>query len=216
VSCAHAATFAPGTPLDNCNRADEDPISQGGNWTNQIISADASTVVCAANGIDKGAAAGAGSAFRGSFGPDVQVSLEILDADGGNNSIDLYLRLAGTAAARDGYACRFWPTDANQQIILARLDDSVHTTLTSQTTTNISNGDVVGCEMIGTTLTAYYCPGGTSCTAVLSTTSATYSAAGPVGLAFRSTTAFNTDNFWAATVSAGGAGRRFVAPIIFP
>lgn len=218
-----AATFSPGTPpVEPCDRGDESPISDGGAWINQIDDGHLSTVICVGGIINRGATAGSGSAFRGNFGPDVQASYRYVDSEGGNNSVDIFLRLSGaSAAARDGYACRVWGTDANARWLLMRLDDSNDVTLTDRnittdlTTPTVADNDVIGCEMIGSILTAYRCPGGINCEVVVTAVDTTYTNAGPVGIAFRSGNTYAVDDFWAATVGAGG-GRRFVGPIVFP
>lgn len=213
---AWGATFGPpGTPLETCNRADEDPIGNG-QWTTDIISTHASTIVCSANLIDRSATAGDASSWWHvtTYGPDVEVALDLPDATGGNTYIGVYFRLTnpGTASA-NGYTV--WWNETTAGLLIRRLTAG-GTTLLTTTAVAVVSGDSIGASAIGDQICSWHKPAAGSWTQVACVSDpgpTGHSAAGYVGI-FASSNGYGADNFWARTVPAGGGGgQRFVAPL---
>lgn len=190
--------FADATLRDAFDRADG---ALGANWTNLIISTDASTLVVVSNGVSREATAGSGSAHwtGATFGPNVKVSLDTPDATVPSTaSLFIYLRLTspGVASATDGYACQFSPFTTTVNVL--RIDNSSSTTLNTNAAAPLADGGKVGCEVIGNTITAYV-DTGSGYVAVATAADGTYPAGGSAGLRANATT-LRADNFGAQTI----------------
>lgn len=209
VNQGGSPTFGPvGTALDDFNRANENPLSQGGLWTQKVISTNPSTLTVESNQLDRDALAGDSSAYRNNafFGPDVEVALTLPDSVGGNSYIGLYLRLvnAGTPGTAGGYAC--WYNQQNTNIIVRVMNNSSNATIGTFPVT-ITNGDSIGCQAIGNQICAWTKPAAGSWTQAGCVPDSQHSAAGRVG-AFLNTSNYFGDNFWAQTLTVATPGRR--------
>lgn len=206
VGIAGAQTFGPpGTPIDNFNRANEDPLSDGGDWTSNIVSTDPSTLIVLGNQLDRSAVAGNGSSWRNdaTYGPDMEVSLALPDAVGGNIFIGVNFRLIdpGVAASTDGYAV--WWNETTAGLLIRVLTNSTYATL-STTTVAVASGDSIGGSAVGDQICAWHKPAAGSWTLVDCETNTAHTGAGAVG-AFTNTASYAGDDFWAATKVAASA-----------
>lgn len=103
----------------------------------------------------------------------------------------------------DGYGVRVTVnTGGNETITLERFDDGVPTTLASDNTHNLANGDKIGLEIIGSTLKVYLDQGG-GWAEILSASDGSYGDAGYIGAGLVSATG-RLDNFSGGTVLGGG------------
>jgi hypothetical protein len=117
---------------------------------------------------------------------------------------DLYLRLAPVGSTSvDGYFVK--RVDASN-VTIRRLDNDAGTTLGASISQAVSNGDGLGLEAVGTSLTAYYKAGAGSWGSLGSRTDATYGSAGRLGV-YLPSTATQIDNFGGGTVVAASTVR---------
>lgn len=160
----------PTTPvLDNFNRANEDPLSGGGNWSGPIL-LNMNKMKVVSNATQQSTVIGSqsGSSFwnAATFGPGVEVYVTI-PTMWINNSSDVWLWLNGNAensSGVDGYILYISQSGGAFTWILNRKDNGVDTQLGGNIGTQaIANGDAIGLEDLnGGTLQAYYKPSGGS------------------------------------------------------
>lgn len=176
--------------LDTFDRADENPLSDGGKWTNKTDPGFGDCQVL--TNLGAGVGAGGNGAFRNNqtYGPDTEAFLtistlagngddtgvEIRIADGGLTTVDAYRVVAQKAA---GASNDIWR--------VARLDNTVQTVLGANIIQEFSAGDGLGIEMVGSTITVYWKTGGTW-TSLGTRTDTTYTAAGNIGMLMDTTT----------------------------
>lgn len=182
--------------LDAFNRADENPLSDGGKWSlgPVIFNAAFDDLLLASNTIT--AELGSpGNAYRNdqTYGPDTEVHALVPTA---LVDIRLYARLTTVGSGTtDGYNVRAVPAGAWQ---INRVDNAVDTSLGS-TGDDLANGDSVGLETIGSTITGYRKRSGTW-TNLLSFTDGTYTGAGHIAVRVGDNTVV-LDDFGGGTIA---------------
>lgn len=140
-----------------------------------------------------------------SYGPDCEVYVTITTKPADGNILLLLARgvQETSLATADGYCLRFAPVAGTDTITIQRIDNGAQTSISSAFSQEVSNGDSIGLEIIGNTLTAYYKPSGGAWTSLGSTTDSTYTTAGKIGLLTSSTT-IRLDDFGGGTYVAPG------------
>lgn len=100
-------------------------------------------------------------------------------------SFSLFLRAAnvGSTSTLDGYAITIYPLTGTDLIRVLRLDNGAPTTLGADISQEITAGDVLGAQIIGSTIYVYL-----NGTEIASRTDSTYSAAGYIGMVSAETT----------------------------
>lgn len=167
----------PFTPvIDNCTRADENPVSNGGLWSgaSKIISGDF-FLKLATNTITAAGASNASSFTTTTYGPDTEIWTTCSGADSGN---DLVVRIANPGAAGvTGYMVSY--DMPNDKVIIKRIDNSttITTLFTSPTLPAYASTDQMGFRVVGSNITVFI-----NDVAVASFSDSTYSNAGPIGI----------------------------------
>lgn len=193
--------FDTPTLRDNFERADG---GLGSNWSGSLrASQDNSTLQIDNGGVRRGLN-NTGSAWWNPtvFGPNVATGWRLRDGTSASGHyIDLYVRLQspGTEGV-DGYVCNFQPD--NELVRIFRMTNNNVTQISTTAVVTLSTTDLLGCEAIGTTITAWHNSGGTGGWEAVSTaTDTTYSGAGFVGYR-TNTNAYVVDDFRADTLTA--------------
>lgn len=182
--------------LDNFNRADENPLvgATGTEWGDRIANDDLSIETNLVRGQTVGTLASRYWAAA-TFGPDCEAYCSINHTP--NTAADylrLWARLQNPGAANEtGYMMQ-WSNDANGARIFKETARESYTQLAQASAARFTEADVIGIELIGTTIRLY--KNGTS---VLSTTDATTGTAGFIALGGRGTS-FRWDDFGGGTV----------------
>lgn len=184
--------------LDNFNRADEAPVSDGGKWSFPAFSGDRQMNLVS-NALTTTSSWCSEWRNNANYGPDVEVFLDVPNKPAGGNAVELLARLVngpGTAAL-DGYlldvvantgAWTLWRIDNNTQSLMA------------SGTQAWNSGDGIGLEIIGTMIKGKRRSAGVW-SDVVTTSESSYTAAGRIGLAANGMT---VDNFGGGTVVVGG------------
>src|SRR5437899_2007498 len=196
--------------LDKFNRADENPLSNGGKWSNPLIAGETSLQVisntCRPNGPSSASSNWWSDA---SFGADTEVFITVSTAGAAADYVGITVRTVNeNSASLDGYIL-YVTFPSTWQFF--RLDNGAFTQLGANVTQTVASGDAMGLSIVGTTLTAYYKASGGSWVSLNTRTDSTYTAAGHIGIDEKSagpTTIL--DDFGGGTVVAGGA-----PPIVF-
>lgn len=195
------------TLQDDFNRANANPLD--GSWTNKVVAANTSMLI---NSSQAGGSSGAGtnSAWFTGFTPgdDCEAYITINTVPSNGEFVRVYARLAtpGTAGV-DGYFVQWTKVSGanNDSMALFRLDNASATSI-GTFTGDYSAGDKIGIECIGSAISAYHFTGGVW-TQRITTTDATYSAAGPAGIGGLGN-GFRLDDFFAGTVSTSTGKRQ--------
>lgn len=214
VGLTWAATDFDALPLvDNCNRT-EAPLSNGAQWTHQVISTFPSTMTADGTVCIRSGTTGFASVWWNAetFGPDVATAALVPDftSASGTPAWIVYLRLIqpGVASQTDGYSCTFEPAlggGSDGTIGLRRYDNSAGELLSTCTPVSMADGNSIACEMIWTGLKAYM-NRGSGWEEECSATDGTYTAAGYSGLS-TSQNMITIDNIRMGTLtSPGGLG----------
>lgn len=134
------------------------------------------------------------------FGPDIEAYVTITTKPADGNIVLLLAR--GTQETSlltaDGYCLRFAPVAGTDTLTIQRIDNGGQTSISSAFSQEVSNGDSIGLEIVGSTLTAYYKPSGGNWTALGTATDSTYTTSGKIGL-FTTSTTIRMDNFGGGT-----------------
>lgn len=135
------------------------------------------------------------------FGPDCEVYVTVSTAAAAGNVILLLARGVQTTslATIDGYALRYAPAAGTDTLTIQSVTNGAQTSIGAAFSQEIANGDSIGLECVGTTLTCYYKPSGGSWSALFSRTDSTYSSAGKIGL-LSSSTGVRLDAFGGGTI----------------
>ena len=195
-------SYAPVTPvLDNCNRTEAGPMTNGGIWDGPIDADELGTLEATGTTCSKSSVTGAGSVYSTAlYGPDMEAYLTI-GSTATTGALHLYVRLTdvellsplgaeGIGAAID---------EAADTLQLVRLDNGTHTAISALVTQETSTGDIVLLRAFDETISLIYCPGGINCVVKATATETTYLDVGRLG--FRSNTQANTlDNFGGGTL----------------
>lgn len=139
------------------------------------------------------------------YGPDCEVYVTINTKPADGNVILLLARGQQTTSllTADGYALRFVQNAGTDTFVIQRITNGAATSLSSTFSQEVTNGDSIGLEIVGNTLTAYYKAGGGAWTSLGSTTDSTYTAAGKIGM-LTSSTGVRLDAFGGGTYVATG------------
>lgn len=138
----------PTTPvLDNANRANEDPISQGGNWAQSFGDSNPFRVV--SNQILPNASTFSGSVYSPTYGPDTEVYITIATRQSGSSAfIYLAYRLTNPGGTFTAYELKIPANTGSSTWTLYKIIAGAATVLNTWTQA-ISNGDSVGMEATG-------------------------------------------------------------------
>ena len=195
LSSAATATptdiVAPAEPLpttDGFDRANENPLSDAGRWSNGVIGS-VETGHFTTGGALACSKTTTCTAWRNTtqYGPDTEVWARVSTLAGDNNHIRLYARLQQVgSSAYDGYMLRTNQLPGTDQIYLERVDNSAFVNRLT-ISRELATGDVLLLRVLGSTLEVWRNDG--SAWARLGVvTDATYGAAGFAGIGLRGTT----------------------------
>jgi hypothetical protein len=134
------------------------------------------------------------------YGPDCEVYVTINTKPADGNVILLFARGLQTTSLLtvDGYVLRFVQNAGTDTFVIQRITNGAATSLSSTFNQEVTNGDSIGLEIVGNTLTAYYKSGGGAWTSLGSTTDSTYTGAGKLGI-LTSSTGVRLDDFGGGT-----------------
>jgi hypothetical protein len=137
-------TNLPNIQFDTFNRADENPLSQGGNW--EIATWSAANLKIVSNEVVLDSASNAyGSALRTETYSDDQYS---------KGTLVLHVR-AVNSASRENYGLNIWETSGVHYQRLFKEIGGTRTDLGVETTVSSSSGDIFMVKVVGTTMTSY-------------------------------------------------------------
>jgi peptidoglycan/xylan/chitin deacetylase (PgdA/CDA1 family) len=141
---AQAATQPGGTPiLDNFNRANENPLSGGGNW-GAISSVGGAQLV--SNAVASPSSTTAASLWRTVFAGDVETYATIPIS---TNNAGLYAETTLSSGNANGYLWQWQGSDVSPVFRLYRADNSVLTTLGTFSGFTLTAGDKLALRVIG-------------------------------------------------------------------
>ena len=191
--------------IDSFTRADESPLSDGGNWSQGPEEFDgASTLKLVSNQVAQTQTPDdvntKGSAYRNNanYGPDAEAYVDVATVP--EFFMSLYVRIVTPGVGTtDGYFIFIDTTSGTNNWTLARKDNNTSVAIGSNGSQAVAAGSKVGLRVLGTTLSAWYQPSGGSWTQVVSTTDTTYSAAGRIAMKMRGDLG-RFDNFGGGTV----------------
>jgi hypothetical protein len=173
--------------VDDFNRPDENPLSDGARWSNGVNGSEKGLKVVS------GQLAGSGSttltAWRNSapYGPDAQVWARVTTLPGTGNAARLYARLqAPGSMAVDGYMLLYSQLSGTDQIAIYRIDNGALVSLAAFNR-EVAVGNRLLLRALGSTLEAWV-NDGTSWARVGRVSDSTYAAAGYTGVGLRGTT----------------------------
>lgn len=175
-------TFPTAPVLDSGVRADENPLSHGGQWTNPAQPGNSnlqifSNAIRSTQGTTDTDANAYWSATT--FGPDSEVYWTMTTRPNRFSYGYLRLQSPGTAGI-DGYFFLVnMETTSDNRIM--RIDNGAFTQLGASYSVAHADGDAVGFEALGATLTVYK-KTGAAWASVASRTDSTYGAAGSIGM----------------------------------
>ena len=190
--------------VDNFNRADENPLSDGGKWTNPWFAGDGNLQVltnqCARTVTFS-------DAYRNdlNYGPDTEVFVTVAALAITDDHAYLGLRLA-LPTSNDGYALASIVDVGTDIWRVRRIDAEVQTQLGADILQEVSVGDGVGLDMVSSTLTVYYRSAG-SWSSLGTRTDGTYTAAGKISLGTGNDIP-RLDDFGGGTVVVAAAAAR--------
>ena len=192
---AQRATLQAEPPtVDNFDRADEDPLSDGGKWSvlwgkrlKVVSNRAACTTIydCAMWRTDV------------RYGLDHEVVATVVTKPGNGKNVRLYVRLQKPTGF-DGYSLAFIDNSGTDQLVIEKIAGGGFTALAPPVSQEIAAGDKLRLRAVGSTLEAWrYSAGGWS--PVASATDSTYLGIGYVGLGLKGTGG-RLDDFGAATL----------------
>lgn len=197
--------FPTTSVLDTFTQADG-PLSA--NWTAGVDASQIAAPTVVSNAAKGGTNGGPNEAYWNvaTFGADCECYLTLANTANGED-VQVYARVTSPGASSSGYSVLYRPSTTF--IRIRRIDSGAYTSLSADTTISIlGDGDKIGIECVGSTITAYKYTGG-AWSSVVNVTDATYSAAGYIGMALtNSGSGAGGDNFGGGTISGGGAGSR--------
>jgi Fibronectin type III domain len=187
--------------LDSFERPDENPLSDGGRWTNGINGSGNLQLRVLSNRVG-GTKTTTTAAWRtnASYGPDLEVWTRVGVLPGPDNHVRLYARLRQPGStAFDAYMLRTNQLSGADQVFLERIDDGVVVPLLTMSQ-ELAAGDLLLLRVRGSTLEAWHNRG--ALWARLGTVSdTTYAGAGLVGLGIRGTSG-RLDDFGARSLGS--------------
>ena len=182
-----APTDAPVEPLpvvDAFNRRNENPLSDGGRWSNGIGSVDTGLrVVGSTLGCTKSTACTA-SRNDANYGPDTEVWARVAALPGTGNELRLYARLQQAGqSTHSGYLLRAIELSGTDEVRLERIDAGAVVTRLA-IAQELAVGDTLLLRVKGATLEGWL-KRGSSWSLLGSVADSTYAAAGRVGVGIR-------------------------------
>ena len=186
--------------LDNFNRADENPLSDGGNWSGPIFPGDQRHQVLT------NLAAGAGAfpeSYRSNttYGPDAECFFTIQTLPATGEYVSPWVRMqTPNTTGLDGYTVTWTKLAGVDSLQLFRIDNTVGTQLGATVSLEMGAGDRLGIEAIGSVISVYVNQG-SGWVQQISATDATYGAAGNIGMDSSETT-YRIDDFGGGTAAA--------------
>ncbi|MGH3136875.1 MAG: fibronectin type III domain-containing protein, partial [Gaiellaceae bacterium] len=194
----------PPVVLDDFNRANESPLSDGGKWSNGIIGASEVGLNVTSNALAC-AVTTTCTAWRNNaqFGPNAEAWAKISTLPGTGNAVRLYVRLQTPgSSAFDGYMLRTNQLAGTDEVFLERQDNGALVRLLTMTQ-ELAVGNTLLLRAKGTILEAWL-HDGSSWSRLGVVSDATYGAIGRVGIGLRGTTG-RLDDFGARTLGGGTA-----------
>ncbi len=183
--------------MDNFNRPDENPLSDGGRWANGISSGGESglKVLSAQLGCGKTSTC---TAWRNDqlYGLDQEASVTIATLPGTGDAVRIYARLQ-KPGAYDGYMLRFQQNSGTDQVFIERIDGGAIVGLATLSQ-EFATGNKLKIRAVGSKIEAWRYDG-TSWAKVGEATDTTYTGVGYVGVGLRETSG-RLDDFGAATL----------------
>ncbi|HXG76135.1 MAG TPA: fibronectin type III domain-containing protein, partial [Gaiellaceae bacterium] len=208
VSATPAGLVVPVEPLvvvDGFDRANENPLSDGGRWTN-AVNGGAENGLYVTSNVLACTQTTTCTAWRSSaqYGPDVEVSVRVAALPGTNNHVRLYARLREMgSAAYDAYMLRTNQLAGTDEVYLERIDNGVHVRLAT-VPQELAVGDVLLLRVDGSTVEGWR-HDGVAWSRLGTVQDATYPATGYVAVGLRGTVG-RLDDFGARTISLSVPG----------
>ena len=193
--------------IDDFNRVDESPLSDGGKWSSPMRSGigDLRLVTNRAAAISD--ASGNHEAYRSdvTYGPDTEcfATFPVIGTTAGaENSARVHIRTDEEGAGNaDGFMADAKILSGTDTWRLFRMDNDTFTQIGTTSSLEIGAGDKMGLEGVGTTITGYRDTGG-GWGSFDSATDAAHNIAGHVGLLLEQV--WRGDDFGGGTVVAAG------------
>ena len=185
-----ALTAAPVEPLpvvDSFDRGNENPLSDGGRWSNGIIGSAETGLRVTSNQLasTKNTTCTAWRKTE-SYGPDVESWARITTLAGTGNSFLLYARLSNAGAGGSGYRVRTLQQAGTDQVFIERIDSGVIVTRLTMSQ-ELAVGDTLLLRAKGQSIEAWHKRGATW-TQLGAVSDSTYQTAGRVGVGIRGKT----------------------------
>jgi hypothetical protein len=199
VSSVGSSAFPATGILDNFNRANEDPLANG-NWTCPAQTS-AGNLTLTSNQTNSNFGSADCYWSSSTFGPDSEAFVTISTVNNGFCTA-LFLRTNNlNSASLNGYWYEHCAVTgaSNDTFTIYRIDNGSFTSIAAGTQ-EVSSGDRIGAEAIGSSLKMYYKAAAGSWVQVVSVTDSTYSGSGRIGLHLEDTTE-RADDFGGGTVS---------------
>jgi fibronectin type 3 domain-containing protein len=197
---AVAPTSLP-APLDDFNRANENPLSDQGRWSNSVIPGESGHYVTSNQLACSVATTCTAWRNNAQFGPDVEVWARLSTLPGVNNQLRLYARLQMPGSSA-GYLLRTNQLSGPDEVWLERFNGGA--TRLATIPQELAAGDIVLLRVKGSTIEAWRQPSGGSWSRIGVVQDATYSASAYVGVGLRGTTG-RLDDFGARTLGVAPA-----------
>lgn len=194
--------------LDCFDRANENPLSNGGKWTNAIRGSATTALAVESNKLASSGAAGTFSSAYWNFtrfGPNVINEIQYTTEDPGitttTRQVQLFVRVNNPGSLMDGYSCFFRQEISPDvdTVAIHKYVDNVDTIIAGPISRALTNGDQLRCRMEGDDIYAEVDPGGTGTwNTVTSAVDSTFLTDGFVGVELRDPIIL--DNFNAETL----------------
>ena len=188
--------------LDDANRADG---AMGANWSTDYPNLASSAMRILTNQIAPVSGGGDSNGWwnPGTFGPSSEVFVTLATVGGTGDYAYVAARVVSPdTTGVDGYEMSGTESTGTDERQFWRIDNGAYTQLGATANQEIANGDGMGLEIVGSTLTSYHKPAAGSWTAGTTRTDATYSAAGFIALGLIGS--MRLDDFGGGTVAAAG------------
>lgn len=202
-----AFAFGSTAVLDDFNRADG---ALGSGWTAAVDAQHVGAPVISTNTAKGTTNGGLNEAYwnASTMGPASEAYLTLGGTANGEDMM-VYCRVTSPGASSNGYAVLYRPSGPFMRV--RRIDSGAFTSLGADTTiTALGDGDKIGIECNGSSITAYKYTSATW-SSVVSVTDSTYSAAGYIGMAIgdSGSNAATGDDFGGGTLSSGVSTQYF-------
>lgn len=176
--------------------ADEDPLSDGGNWAN--LNSSGNPLKRVSNAAVASVAGAAASYWTPTnYGPDLEAYVTLVTVTG-TQGILARIQGEGGANTWDGYQVAQL---AGSNTLIQRYDNGAATTIAQEATTAWGNGDKIGMRIKGSVIEVWRFPSGGSAWQLLaSATDTTYPNAGKIGL-YNTQTNGSMDDLYISNIS---------------